>query len=145
VAVAKVGEVIKAGAARPPREVLKGRGRMAFIDLSDVLFVGRPSGMKEKWMKETKAEKSERYGDHAGAISRLGHTGGDGILRRNFRAYLQPLLAVQKTLLNCPVAAPYRRALMEARGVLFNRLDLLKIERKTNPTIAAYIKAKRSK
>jgi hypothetical protein len=54
-------------------------------------------------------------------------------------------LAVEKTLLNCPVAPLYRRALLEARGVLFNRLDLLEIEREMNPTIAAYVKAKRSK
>jgi hypothetical protein len=88
-------------------------------------------------MKETKAEKSERYGDYAGAICCLGHRRGDRIFRRNFRVCLQPL--------NCPVAAPYRRALMEARGVLFNKLDLLKIKRETNPTIAAYVEAKRSK
>jgi hypothetical protein len=38
-----------------------------------------------------------------------------------------------------------RRGLSEARGILFNPLDLLKIERETNPTIAAYVEAKRSK
>jgi hypothetical protein len=143
--VVKVREVLKAGTLRPPRKVLKGRGRVAFSNLGDVLFICRPLGKKEKWMKETKAKKSERYWDYAGAIRRLGHTGGDRILRRNFRACLQHLLAVEKTLLHCPVADPYRRALMEARGVLFNRLDLLKIERKTNLTIAAYVQAKRSK
>jgi hypothetical protein len=58
--VAKVREVLKAGTPRPPRKVLKRRGRVAFNDLGEVLFVGRPSGKKEKWMKEMKAEKSER-------------------------------------------------------------------------------------
>jgi hypothetical protein len=47
-AVAKVREVLEAGTLRPPREVLKGRGRVAFNDLGHVLFVGRPSRKKEK-------------------------------------------------------------------------------------------------
>jgi hypothetical protein len=38
-----------------------------------------------------------------------------------------------------------RRGLSEARGILFNRLDLLKIKRETNPTIVAYVEAKQSK
>jgi hypothetical protein len=55
--VVKVREVLNAGTLRPPRKVLKGSGRNAFSNLGDVLFIGRPSGKKEKWMKETKAKK----------------------------------------------------------------------------------------
>jgi hypothetical protein len=34
---------------------------------------------------------------------------------------------------------------LEARGILFERLDLLQIERETNATIAGFVETKRSK
>jgi hypothetical protein len=55
--------------------------------------------------------------------------------------------AVEKVLLSSPLGlvGGERRALMEARGILFGRLDLLQIECETNATIAGFVETKRSK
>jgi hypothetical protein len=88
--VAKVRKLLEAGLPEPPREVMKGYGNVAFDDRGDVLFVRKPSGRKERWMKESRWKRSERYAEYTGSIWRLGHTGGDGVLRRSFLACVEP-------------------------------------------------------
>jgi hypothetical protein len=143
----KVRELLKSAPPRLPRDVLKGPNRFAIDGRGDVLVVKRPVGRKEKWMRESKGQRSDRYSEYHGAMSRLSHTGGDKVLRRNFNACVRPMKAVEKVLLSCPLglAGGARRALVEARGILFERLDLLQIERETNATIAGFVETKRSK
>jgi hypothetical protein len=72
-------------------------------------------------------------------ISRLGHSGNDRVLRRNFAACVQPLMAEEKVLTTVPMGSSTRRDLHQARRVL------LEVERETNPTVAAFVEAMRSK
>jgi hypothetical protein len=44
-----------------------------------------------------------------------------------------------------PMGSSARRDLAQARRVLADRLYLLEVERETNPTVAAFVEAKRSK
>jgi hypothetical protein len=44
-----------------------------------------------------------------------------------------------------PMGSSTRRDLAEARRVLADRLYLLEVERETNPIVAAFVEAKRSK
>jgi pyruvate/2-oxoglutarate dehydrogenase complex dihydrolipoamide acyltransferase (E2) component len=67
------------------------------------------------------------------------------VLRRNFGACVQPLMAVEKVLMMVPMGSSARRDLAQARRVLADRLYLLEVERETNPTVAAFVEAKRSK
>jgi hypothetical protein len=144
-AVVHIREKLEVGMPKPPHEVAKGQRSFAFDGTGEVLFVRRPAGRREKWMKESRSERSERYGDYSGALSRIGHNGADRVVRRNIVACLKPLKAVEKALLTSPMSGSVRRGLAEARGILYNRMDLLKIEHETNPTIAGYVEAKRSR
>jgi hypothetical protein len=54
-------------------------------------------------------------------------------------------MAVEKVLMTVPMGSSARRDLAQARRVLADRLYLLEIERETNPTVAAFVEAKRSK
>jgi hypothetical protein len=96
-------------------------------------------------MRESRSRRSDRYADYKGSISRLGHSGNDRVLRRNFGACVQPLMAVEKVLMTVPMGSSARRDLAQARRVLADRLYLLEVERETNPTVAAFVEAKRSK
>jgi hypothetical protein len=143
--VVHIREKLEVGMPKPPHEVAKGQRSFAFDGTGEVLFVRRPVGRREKWMKESRSERSERYGDYSGALSRIGHNSADRVVRRNILACLKPLKAVEKALLTSPMSGSVRRGLAEARGILYNRMDLLKIERETNPTIAGYVEAKQSR
>jgi hypothetical protein len=89
--------------------------------------------------------KSDRYADYKGSISRLGHSGNDRVPRRNFGACVQHLMAVEKVLTTVPMGGSARKDLVQARRVLADRLYLLEVERETNPTVAAFVEAKRLK
>jgi hypothetical protein len=68
------------------------------------------------------------------------------VLRRNFGACVQPLMAaIEKVLTTVPMGGSARKDLVQARRVLADRLYLLEVERETNPTVAAFVEAKRSK
>jgi hypothetical protein len=96
-------------------------------------------------MRESRSRRSDRYADYKGSISRLGHMGNDRVLRRNFGACVQPLMGIEKVLTTVPMGGSAREDLVQARRVLANRLYLLEVERETNPTVAAFVEAKRSK
>jgi hypothetical protein len=53
-------------------------------------------------------------------------------------------MAVEKVLMTVPMESNARRDLAQARRVLADRLYLLEVERETNPTVAAFVEAKRS-
>jgi hypothetical protein len=54
-------------------------------------------------------------------------------------------MAVEKVLMTVPMGSSARRDLHQARRILADRLYLLEVERETNPTVAAFVEAKRSK
>jgi hypothetical protein len=54
-------------------------------------------------------------------------------------------MAIEKVLTTVPMGGSARRDLVQARRVLADRLYLLEVERETNPTVAAFVEAKRSK
>jgi hypothetical protein len=54
-------------------------------------------------------------------------------------------MAVEKVLTTVPMGSSVRRDLQQARRTLADRLYLLEVERETNPTVAAFVEAKRSK
>jgi hypothetical protein len=143
--VVKIQGLLKVAAPKLPPEVMRGRSRNAFDGAGEILVVKKLAGGKEKWLKESCGEKAERYANYSGAISRLGHTGGDRALRQNFRACLIPLKAVEKTLMTSPMTDVVRRGLADARAVLYDPLDLLQIERETNSTITGFVESKHCK
>jgi hypothetical protein len=96
-------------------------------------------------MWESHGRRSNRYADYKGSISRLGHSGNDRVLGQNFGACVQALMAIEKVLMTVPMGGSARKDLVQARRVLADRLYLLKVERETNPTVAAFVEAKRSK
>jgi hypothetical protein len=113
------------------------------VGASPTLVLG--TGKKDTWMRESRSRRSDRYADYKGSISRLGHSGNDRVLRRNFGACVQPLMAIEKVLMTVPMGGSTRKDLVQARRVLADRLYLLEVERETNPTVAAFVEAKRSK
>jgi hypothetical protein len=54
-------------------------------------------------------------------------------------------MAKEKVLTTVPMGGSARRDLVQDRRVLADRLYLLEVERETNPTVAAFVEAKRSK
>jgi hypothetical protein len=54
-------------------------------------------------------------------------------------------MAIEKVLTTVPMGGSARKELVQARRVLTDRLYLLEVERETNPTVAAFVEAKRSK
>jgi hypothetical protein len=142
--VVEVRNLLKTAPPRAPRDVSKGR--FLFEASGEVLFVCKANkGKKDKWMRESRSRRSDRYADYKGSISRLGHSGNDRVLRRNFGACVQPLMAIEKVLTTVPMGGSARKDLVQARRVLADRLYLLEVERETNPTVAAFVEAKRSK
>jgi hypothetical protein len=104
-----------------PRDVAKGR--ISLEASGEVLFVWKAEkGKKDKWMRELRGRRSNRYADYKGSISRLGHSGNDQVLRRNFGACVQPLMAIEKVLLTVPMGGSARKDLVQARRVLADRL-----------------------
>jgi hypothetical protein len=96
-------------------------------------------------MRESCSRRSDRYADYKGSISRLGHAGNDRVLRRSFGACVQPLVTIEKVLTTVPLGSSIRKDLHQARRILADRLYLLEVERENNPTVAAFLEAKRSK
>jgi hypothetical protein len=144
VTVVAVRELLKTAPPRAPRDVLKGR--FSFKASGEVLFVRKADkGKKDKWMRESRSRRSDRYADYKRSISRLGHSGNDRVLRRNFGPCVQPLMAIEKVLTTVPMRGSARKDLVQARRVLADRLYLLEVERDTNPTVAAFVEAKRSR
>jgi hypothetical protein len=142
--VVAVRNLLKTAPLRAPRDVSKGR--FSFEASGEVLFVRKADkGKKDKWMRESRSRRSDRYADYKGSISRLGHSGSDRVLQCNFGACVQPLMAIEKVLTTVPMGGSARKDLVQARRVLANRLYLLEVERETNPTVAAFVEAKRSK
>jgi hypothetical protein len=142
--VVKVRAMLKTAPPRAPRDVAKGR--FSFEASGEVLYFRKAEkGKKDKWMRELRGRRSDSYADYKGSISRLGHSGNDRVLRRNFGACVQPLMAIEKVLMTVPMGGSARKDLVQARRVLAKRLYLLKVERETNPTVAAFVEAKRSK
>jgi hypothetical protein len=142
--VVAVRNLLKTAPPQAPRDVSKGR--FSFEASGEVLFVRKADkGKKDKWMRESRSRRSDRYADYKGSISRLGHSGNDRVLRRNFGACVQPLMAIEKVLTTVPMGGSARKDLVPARRVLADRLYLLEVERETNPTVAAFVEAKRSK
>jgi hypothetical protein len=76
--VVKVRALLKP--PKVPHDVAKGRFA---IDASGEVLVFRKAAKKDKWMRETRNQRSARYADYTVSISRLGHTGSDRVLRRN--------------------------------------------------------------
>jgi hypothetical protein len=96
--------MLKTAPQQAPRDVSKGR--FSFEASGEVLFVRKAmKGKKDKWMRESGGRRSDPYADYKGSISRLGHSRNDRVLRRNFGACMQPLMAIKKILLTVPVAA----------------------------------------
>jgi hypothetical protein len=128
--VVKVRNMLKTAPPRAPRDVAKGR--FSFDALGEVQYVKKAEkkGRKEKWMRESRGGRSDRYAEYKGSISRLGHSGNDRVLRRNFTACVQPLMAVEKVLTTVPMGSGIRRELHQARRTLADRLYLLEVKRK---------------
>jgi hypothetical protein len=142
--VVAVRKLLKTASPRAPRDVSKGR--FSFEASGEVLFVRKADkGKKDKWMRESRSRSSDRYADYKGSISRLGHSGNNRVLRRNFGACVQPLMAIKKVLTTVPMGGSARKDLVQERRVLPDRLYLLEVERETNPTVAVFVEAKRSK
>jgi hypothetical protein len=55
------------------------------------------------------------------------------------------MAAIEKVLTTVPMGGSAKKDLVQARRVLADRLYLLEVERETNPTVAAFVEAKRSK
>jgi hypothetical protein len=141
--VIKVRQLLKTAPPHAPRDVSKGC--FSFEASGEVLYVRKADkGKKDKWMRELRSRRSDRYADYKGSISQLGHSGNDRVLRHNFRACVQPLMAIEKVLTTVPMGGSARKDLVQARRVLADRLYLLEVERETNPTVAAFVEAKRS-
>jgi hypothetical protein len=130
---------------KPPPPSSAGRVKRALLVRGLVFVCKADKGKNDKWMRESRTRRSERYADYKGSISRLGHSGNDRVLRRNFGACVQPLMAIEKVLTTVLMGGSARKDLIQARRVLADRLYLLEVERETNPTVAAFIEAKRSK
>jgi hypothetical protein len=142
--VVAVRKLLKTAPPRAPHDVSKGR--FLFEASGEVIFVRKADkGKKDKWMRESRSRRSDLYADYKGSISRLGHSGNDRVLRHNFGVCVQPLMAIEKVLTTVPMGGSARKDLVQARRVLANRLYLLEVERETNPTVAAFVEAKRSK
>jgi hypothetical protein len=142
--VVAVKNLQKTTPPRAPRNLSKGC--FSFEASGEVFFVRKANkGKKDKWMRESRSRRSDRYAYYKGSISRLGHSGNNRFLRRNFGACNQPLMAIEKVLTTVPMGGSARKDLVQARRVLADRLYLLEVERETNPTVAAFLEAKRSK
>jgi hypothetical protein len=99
------------------------KGRFSFEASGEVLFVWKADkGKKNKWMRESGSRRSDRYADYKGSISRLGHSGNEQVLRRNFEACVQPLMFIEKILTTVPMGGSARKDLVQARRVLADRL-----------------------
>jgi hypothetical protein len=57
----KIRELLKSAPPRLPGDVLKGPNRFAIDGGGDVLVVKKPVGRKEKWMRESRGQRSDRY------------------------------------------------------------------------------------
>jgi hypothetical protein len=142
--VVAIRNLLKTDPPRAQRDVCDGR--FSFEASGEVLYVRKADkGKKYKWMRESSSRRSDRYADYKGSISRLDNSGNYGVLRRNFGACVQPLMDIEKVLTNVPMGGSARKDLLQDRRVLANRLYLLEVERETNPTVAAFVEAKRSK
>jgi hypothetical protein len=84
--VIKVRNLLKTAPSRAPRD--EAKGRFSFDATGEILYVRKADkkGRKEKWMRESRSRRSDRYTDYKRSISRLGHAGNDRVLRRNFGA-----------------------------------------------------------
>jgi hypothetical protein len=66
--------MLKTAPPHAPRDVAKGR--FAFDALGEVQYEKKAEkGKKEKWMRESRGDRSDRYAEYKGSISRLGHSG----------------------------------------------------------------------
>jgi hypothetical protein len=83
-------------------------------------------------MRESCSPRSELYANYKRSISRLGHSGNDRVLRRNFGACVQPLMAIEKVLTTVSMGGSARKDLVQARSVLADRLYQLEVEWETN-------------
>jgi hypothetical protein len=119
---------------KAPRNVYKGH--FSFEASGEVLYVRKADkGKKDKWMRESRSRRSDRYADYKGSISSLGHSGNDRVLRRNFGVCVQPLLAIEKVLTTVPMGGSAWKDLVQARRVLADRLYLLEVERDLQPAL----------
>jgi hypothetical protein len=111
--VVKVRHMLKTAPPRAPRDVSKSR--FSFEALTgEVLYVRKADkGKKDKWMRESRSRRSDHYADYKGSISRLRHSGNNRVLRRNFGACFQPLMAVEKVLMTVPMRGSARRDLVQ--------------------------------
>jgi hypothetical protein len=140
---AKIRELLKK-APRTPSTVKKGK--FALDARGMTLVVRKPKGKDEKsWMKESVEQRSDRFAEYNGTVSRLSHTGQDRILRREFSTTIRPMKAIEKALLTSPLAKDVHKDLMEARKILADRLDILTIERETNATVAGLVETRKLK
>jgi hypothetical protein len=127
--------LLKKDPPKTPTDVKKGS--FAMDARGNLLVVRKPKGKKDKkCMKESSEERSDRFADYNGMVSRLSHVGREKDLRRDFRAVLKPLKAVEKTLLRCPLSKEAYKDLLETRKILHDRVNVLSIERETNATVA---------
>jgi hypothetical protein len=124
---------------KTPSDVKKGAFAMDARGNLLVVRKGKGRGKERKWMKETPEERSDRFADLNGMVSRLSHVGREKDLRRDFGAALKPLKAVEKALLHCPMSKEIFKDLSEARKILNDRVRVLSVERETNPTVAAMV------
>jgi hypothetical protein len=121
--VVGVRNLLKTAPPRAPRDVSKGR--FSFEASGEVLFVRKADkGKKDKWMRESRSRRSDRYANYKGSISRLVHSGNDRVLRRNFGACVQLLMAIEKVLTTVLMGGSARKDLVQARRVLADRLYL---------------------
>jgi hypothetical protein len=114
--VIKVRHMLKTAPPCAPRNFTKGC--FSFEASGEVLYVRKADkkGRKEKWMLESCSRRSDRYADYKGSISRLGHLGNERVLRRNFKACIQTLRAVEKVLMTVPMGSSARTDLAQAGG-----------------------------
>jgi hypothetical protein len=108
VTVVAVRNLLKTAPPQAPRDVSKER--FLFEASEEVLFVRKADkGKKDKWMRESRSRRSDRYADYKGCISRLGHLGNDRVLQHNFWACVQPLMAIEKVLTTVSMGAAQGR------------------------------------
>jgi hypothetical protein len=130
-----------------PKSLVKGRQHFAIDGNGKLLSVKAPrkSNRSEKWMRESVNARAERHAEYKGAGRRLGFTDADRHMKRNLEACREPLHTVEDILLLAPLSTGHRRALTKTRNILFQRLDILLIEKDTNVGVAGLVESGRAK
>jgi hypothetical protein len=116
-------------------------GRFNFSGSGELWYPRRSSGRDESWLKESVEQRVTRYGEYAGVVSRLSHTGSDADLREQFWVLVEPLKNLEEVILTTGLENR-RRLPIQARKRLEERILVLIISKETNPEVASFFASK---